>query len=203
MEENIKMRFKGLFKFFIRGLLFIAPIGVTVILFLKIFAWFEELIDETKLEGFTLGIFLVLLFAFVSLIGFLGSSLIAQPISTFFERLIGRIPLVSFVYSSIKDLMDAFVGNKKKFNKPVLVNMNDSGSLQKLGFITQKDLSDIGLQGKVVVYLPHSYAFSGNMYIVDKANIKRLDLPSSDVMKFIVSAGVAGYDDLKKSIEKA
>lgn len=200
MKPN-SISIKSIFKFFVRGLLFIAPIGVTILLFMKIFTWFEEIIDETKLEGFTLGLFFLLLFVGVSLVGFLGSTLIAQPISDFFERIIKKIPVVNFVYSSIKDLMDAFVGNKKKFDQPVLVTLNEGG-LQKFGFITQKDLDDLDMAGKVVVYLPHSYAFSGNMYVVNTSKIERLDYPSSDVMKFIVSAGVAGYDELKSKTKK-
>lgn len=194
--DKLTEKLKVVFKFFIRGLLFIAPIGVTILLFLKIFYWFEELIDETKLEGFTLGIFIVLLFAVVSSIGYFGTTLISQPISEFIERVIGKIPVVNFVYSSVKDFMDAFVGNKKKFDAPVLVSLNDSKSVQKLGFITQSDLTNLGLPGKVVVYLPHSYAFSGNMYIVSKENVEPLELSSSELMKFIVSAGVAGFHEL-------
>lgn len=196
MNNTLSVKLKVVFKFFVRGLLFIAPIGVTILLFLKIFYWFEEVIDETKLEGFTLGLFIILLFGVVSIIGYLGTTLISQPISQFIERVISKIPVVNFVYSSIKDFMDAFVGNKKKFDTPVLVSLNSSKTVQKMGFITQSDLTNLGLPGKVVVYLPHSYAFSGNMFIVAKENVEPLDLSSSELMKFIVSAGVAGFHEL-------
>ena len=68
--------------------------------------------------------------------------------------------------------------------------MNESG-LEKLGFITQEDLSKLGIEGKVAVYLPHSYNFSGNLFIVPSQNVIILKSASSaDVMKFIVSGGV-------------
>ncbi len=184
-------------KFFLRGVFFITPIGVTILLFLKIFTWFEEIFNQTDLEGVSLLIFIVFIFLIISLIGYLGSTLIASPVSQFIEKTISKIPLFNFVYSSIKDLTDAFIGNKKKFDKPVLVSLTPMGSVQKLGFITQEDLSDFNLPGKVVVYLPHSYAFSGNMYIVNKEAIQLLDISSSECMKFIVSAGVAGFSGLK------
>lgn len=185
-------------KFFIRGMLFIAPIGVTMLLLMNIFSWFEEKLESTKLEGFTLLLFAFGIFLSITLLGYFGSSLIIQPVITFIERIIGKIPFVSFVYGSIKDLTDAFVGNKKKFDQPVLVDLNEQGSVQKMGFITQESLKEIGLEGKVVVYLPHSYAFSGNMFVVDKKQVTYLDVSSSDYMKFIVSAGVAGYSELNK-----
>jgi len=103
-----------------------------------------------------------------------------------------KIPLVKLIYSAVKDLLGAFVGDKKKFNKPVLVRMNKENNLYQIGFITQSDLSDIGLTDMVVVYFPHSYAFSGYHYFVPKESIKPLDIPGPTAMKFIVSGGVSG-----------
>lgn len=106
-----------------------------------------------------------------------------------------RIPLVKLIYSAVKDLLGAFVGDKKKFNKPVLVRINKDNSLYQIGFITQSDLSDLGLTDMVVVYFPHSYAFSGYHYFVPKENIKPLDIPGPTAMKFIVSGGVSGFKE--------
>ena len=192
---------KDILKFFLRGLLFITPIGVTILLFLNIFSWFEEIISHTKLEGVSLLLFVVIVFGIISVIGYFGSTLIAEPVARFIEKTVAKIPVFSFVYSSIKDLTDAFIGNKKKFDKPVLVNLNEFGSIQKFGFITQEDVCDFNLPGKVVVYLPHSYAFSGNMFVVNKEMVELLDVSSSECMKFIVSAGVAGFSGMKKDDE--
>ena len=103
-----------------------------------------------------------------------------------------KIPLVKLIYSAVKDLLGAFVGDKKKFNKPVLVRINKENNLYQIGFITQSDLTDLGLTDMVVVYFPHSYAFSGYHYFVPKENIKPLDVPGPTAMKFIVSGGVSG-----------
>jgi uncharacterized membrane protein len=95
----------------------------------------------------------------------------------------------------VKDLLGAFVGDKKKFNKPVLVRINKDNSLYQIGFITQPDLSDLGLNDMVVVYFPHSYAFSGFHYLVPRENIQPLDIPGATAMKFIVSGGISGFKD--------
>jgi uncharacterized membrane protein len=95
----------------------------------------------------------------------------------------------------VKDLLGAFVGDKKKFNKPVLVRINKDNSLYQIGFITQADLSDLGLEDMVVVYFPHSYAFSGFHYFVPKENIRTLDIPGPTAMKFIVSGGISGFKE--------
>ena len=94
------------------------------------------------------------------------------------------------IYSSVQDLMSSLVGTKKKFDKPVLVRMNNN--LLKPGFVTAKDLSKIGLSGFSTVYFPHSYNFSGNIFLVDRKYIKPIKSSTADVMKYIVSGGVSG-----------
>ncbi len=80
--------------------------------------------------------------------------------------------------------------------KPIVL---DDKKLIKLGkergFVTQEDLSSFNLPGVVAVYMPHSYAFSGNLFFVDKSKIKPFKGESSNLMKFIVSGGVINTDD--------
>ena len=101
-----------------------------------------------------------------------------------------RAPLVKLVYSSLNDLFKAFVGKEKKFNKPVLVKVNTISDLEKMGFLTQTDLSKLNIKDKVTVYFPHSYNFSGEMFIVPVEHVTPLDIPAAEAMKFIVSGGV-------------
>jgi uncharacterized membrane protein len=96
------------------------------------------------------------------------------------------------IYSSVKDLISAFVGEKKKFNKPVLVTINKENQLHRIGFITQDDLSSLGLKEMVVVYFPQSYAVAGDHFVVPKENVKILEIPGTVAMKFIISGGVSG-----------
>ncbi|MFT6323649.1 MAG: putative membrane protein [Halieaceae bacterium] len=136
------------------------------------------------------GVIIILLV--ITLIGVLGNTLIARELNSLFHAILKKVPVLSTIYSAIKDLMAAFVGEKRKFNSPVLVKLSKESNIQKLGFITQDDLISIGLgKTQVAVYLPHSYAFSGNLFIVEKENISPISASSAEVMKFIVSGGVA------------
>ena len=99
------------------------------------------------------------------------------------------MPLFNFLYSSIKDLTEAFVGDEKKFNEPVVVEVNETG-LKKIGFLTQKDLSKLGLEDQVAVYFPFSYSFAGQLAIVKADKVKPLNINGSEAMKFVVSGGV-------------
>jgi uncharacterized membrane protein len=130
--------------------------------------------------------------AIIMTVGFLGSTFISVPVVRIFEDALSRLPLIRLIYFSLKDLVEAFVGDKKKFNQPVKIILNKENGIQKIGFITQTDLNFIDIESdSVMVYCPHSYAFSGEMFIVPVSSVTLLNIPTSDVMKMIISGGVS------------
>ncbi len=191
---TIKKFFRGLVRYFFQGLLYLAPISITLYVIYNAFVYIDGLLDEYIMEylGFNIpGLGILIILVTIALLGFILSSIIFRPLWRMFERLMIRAPLVKIIYTSVKDLMEAFVGQKKKFTEPVLVKINKTTDLQKIGFITGRDLKILGLgEEKVAVYFPHSYAFSGNLFIAPVENITPINAPPAEVMKFIVSAGI-------------
>ena len=177
---------RNLFRYFLNGLLIIAPIAITVFIVVGIIDWLNSLFD-LGIPGLGILMMVVLL----TLVGYIGSSFFVKPFFVVTERFLHKVPLVSIIYSSIKDLFDAFVGDNQKFNQPVLVKMAEDSENFKLGFLTQDTLASINIEDKVAVYFPHSYNFSGELFLVPRRNVTFLDVPSSEVMKFIVSGGVS------------
>lgn len=177
--------------YFFRGLLFVAPIAFTLLVIQAVFNWLDGLLP-VNIPG--LGI-IILVSAIIG-IGYLGSTYFMKPFFEIFEQVISKIPLLSLVYNSIKDLVGAFVGDKKKFNEPVMVQFDGEGKIFKPGFITRSDLSKVNMTGYCSVYLPHSYNFSGNILVVKKELVHPWDVNSTDAMKFIVSGGVSGIEDM-------
>ena len=175
-----------LIAYFGRGLLAIAPLGLTIYVIYSVFIWVDGLVP-IAIPGIGFLVMTVIILGS----GLLISTVIPQSVASLFEGSIRHLPLVSLIYFSVKDLISAFVGDKKKFNQPVIVTMNRSSGIQKIGFITQTDLSRFNLSDSVMVYCPHSYAFSGELYIVPAENVRLLNLSSAEVMKLIVSGGVS------------
>jgi len=101
-----------------------------------------------------------------------------------------KVPILKMIYTSVNDFLKAFVGDKKKFTKPVRVRVNLVSDLEKIGFVTAEDLTDLGIKDKVAVLFPHSYNWSGEMFIVPKEHITPLNLPPGEVMKFALTGGV-------------
>lgn len=188
---------KKLINYLLQGLLYLAPLSITAYVFYAAFTFIDGLSQKIITRFFDIhipGLGLLSLLAFLILIGFLGKTIIAQPLKKVFRKVIDSVPLLNFIYSAFNDLFSAFVGKEKKFNQPVLVKININSNLEKLGFITEENLDIIQAEGKVAVYFPHSYNFSGELFILPRTQIRALDVNSSEMMKFIVSAGLTGWE---------
>ncbi len=175
--------------YFLRGLVFIAPVAITVYILVVIFTTIDGWLG-LPIPGLGFLATLVL----ITLVGFVGSTFLARSFLAMFDRLLERLPFVRFLYSSTKDLVSAFVGEKRRFDQPVAVRI--LGDARALGFVTQKTLGSLGLEGFVGVYFPQSYNFAGSLLLVPARDVERIPASSSDVMAFIVSGGVTDVPKL-------
>ncbi|RZK49263.1 MAG: DUF502 domain-containing protein [Pedobacter sp.] len=187
----------ALLRYFIKGLLIVVPIALSIFIVVwgvtTIDSWLNinNILGEDARTGGSrnipgLGLILVILIILGA--GIFVTYFVNDTMYHWFKRIMARLPLINFIYSSIKDLTEAFVGDDKKFNSPVLVEVE--GNMKRIGFLTQSDLEKIGLPGEAIVYFPFSYSFAGQIYIVDKSKIKPLDMNASEAMKLVVSGGV-------------
>jgi uncharacterized membrane protein len=189
---------KNILRYFIQGLIITVPVAITAFVVYKLvdlvgsfFNIFGTIVSPLVDPFIVMGSALALIF----LMGLLGSSMIRRPLFMMLDNAMENTPLIKTVYTSIKDLFSAFVGSKKRFNKPVLVTINKENNIQQLGFITKEDLNELNIKtGTVAVYIPMSYSFSGNLLIVPFDHITYLDASSAEVMKFVLSGGVTDID---------
>lgn len=197
MEKNILRKLGG---FFLNGVLIIVPIAAVVYIIYKVLEllstpvlslmYNERELAVTSQKISPLAILLLLLFILV--MGYIGTKLINEPIKKRISQYVEKIPL----YKSITDIINALVGSKKRFNKPVLVKLNQEQDIEVIGFITDEDLNELAddIEGKIGVYLPMSFSFSGHLVIVPRKNVKIVDRNSVDVMKYLVSGGIVDLD---------
>ena len=177
---------KKLLNFFFQGLLLIAPIAITIYIVYEIFEYVDGLI-KFNIPGIGLAIVLVS----ITLIGYFTSTFIGNIIFSFAERMVDKVPLLKTIIHSIKDMMSAFVGKKKKFNEPVRVTIYKETGIERIGFLTRKDLGFLGIANtKVAVYFPDSFGFTGRVFIVDSKYVEPLPISPAEAMKFIISGGV-------------
>lgn len=172
---------------FLQGLLILSPIAVTAYL---IYAVFDSI--DTLIPSLPRGLGFLLIVGVITLIGYLGTRLfIGRMVIDAFDYLMQHTPGIKYIYTSIKDVLDSFMGDKKRFNTPVWICTSRDPEMWRIGFMTQKDLAFVGMAGKVSVYLPHSYAISGWVVVVDASNVKPVTkMNAAEAMKFAVSGGI-------------
>jgi uncharacterized membrane protein len=176
---------KRLLTHFLRGLVLVVPLAVTI----AVVWWVLTRIDGWL--GLSIpGVGLAITIVAITVIGFVGSTFLWGQVDEWLDEMLDRLPFVRILYSSTKDLLNAFVGEKRRFDAPVLVQLSEDGAVRTFGFITQESLSALGLPGDVAVYFPQSYNFAGQLVVVPAKRVTRLAAPSSDVLAFIVSGGV-------------
>ena len=190
-----------LFQYFLQGLLVIAPITITAYTIYWIVSTIDSLLpiftekDATGnvyVRNYGLG-FLVIIVA-ICLIGYLSSFFIKLKLFNLFDSWLEKAPGIRFIYSTVKDFFEAFAGEKKKFNKPVLANIDDK-DVWRVGFITQTDMSDFGFEEYVAVYIPASYSVAGNVFLLPHNRVRPItNISATDAMKFAISGGVTQVD---------
>ena len=197
MEGNLGKIVNKFLWYFIKGLLFVAPVGFTILILYSAFDFVDSLVrikfnsSNANQEFFIPGLGFLIIVGGTALIGLVFTRLLPQTIQNWFENGMKHLPIVKIFYSAFKDLISAFVGDKKKFKTGVLVTLNKESNVKKLGFLTQEGLGNLGLPDMVSVYCPHAYAFSGDMFIVPKDQVEVLPISSAEIMKIIVSGGVS------------
>ena len=177
---------KTLTRYFMRGLLFVTPVVVTIYVVYVIFSKVDKLF-RLRIPG--TGFLLTM--AAITLIGFLASNFLTRWATNLVEKMFSRLPLIKMIYTSVRDLVGAFVGEKKAFDRPVSVELMPGSGISVAGFITSPDLSMLGLSDTVAVYLPQSYNFAGNLILVPSGRVTPLKADSGKLMAFIVSGGVS------------
>lgn len=193
---------KIIFNYFLRGLLFAFPLFATFYVITALVNWIDNTLYNLLFGWLPVeipGLGIITAFFVIVLLGYFITKAISTPIIVYSDKLFSKIPVIKIIYTAFKDLTEAFVGDKKRFNRPVIVKLIDG--VDRVGFITATDLSLLKIENRVAVYCPHSYNVSGNLFLVDPSFVTPLDIDPSDAMKFAISAGVTHIDH-KKSIKK-
>lgn len=192
---------KRILSYFLQGVLLVAPVVIVVYILYSLFntidGWLVGRIE--RWIGFSVpGTGIIFLFISLTLLGFIGQTTLIKPIKNLAGKLIQKIPVLNLLFSSLNDLFSAFVGKDRKFNIPVKVLFNKENNLWKLGFVTKETLEELNLPEQAAVYFPHSYNFSGELYLVPTKRIEKINLSPAEAMKFIVSGGVTRFEQIKQ-----
>lgn len=195
--------YKKLIQYFLQGLLVLAPLVITVYAIYWVVTSIDDLVplftftdEEGKVKVRNFGLGFLLIIGIITLVGYLSAFFIQTRIFNLFDHWLEKAPGIKFIYTTVKEFFEAFAGEKKKFNKPVLANIDDN-DVWRVGFLTKESVDDFGLDEYVAVYIPMSYSIAGNVYLIPASRIKRLDshVTPGEAMKFAISGGVTKVEE--------
>lgn len=191
-----------LIQYFLQGLLILAPLTITAYAIFWVVTSIDSLLPlftykdvqgNVKVQNYGIG-FLIIIAALI-VIGYFSSFFITGRVVSFVDKIMERTPGIKYIYSTTRDFFEAFAGDKKKFTKNVLANVDDN-DVWRFGFITRDDMEEFGLKDYVTVYIPMAYSVAGNVYVIPKGRVKPItNISAAQTMKFAVSGGITDVDD--------
>ena len=194
--------YKKLLQYFLQGLLILAPIAITAYAIFWVVSSIDSLLPiftykdkqgNVQVQNYGIG-FVIIILALI-IIGYFSSFFITGRVVSFVDKLLERTPGIKYIYSTTRDFFEAFAGDKKKFTKNVLANVDDN-DVWRFGFITREDMDEFGLKDYVTVYIPMAYSVAGNVYVIPKNRIKIIDnISAAQTMKFAVSGGITDLEE--------
>lgn len=195
-----RVTFRKIFRYFLQGVIILAPIGITA----YVLWWLFKKIDGI-LEPYIHipGVGFLIIIVFVVFIGWISSNFIMGSFINFFDTWMDRTPGVKFIYSSTKDFFEAFAGKKRKFNKAVMANCF-AEDVWIMGFLTDEELQKFEMGAdKVAVYVPQAYNFAGQLFILPRDKVKKINkITAGEAMKYAVTGGVVDLDAERKEETK-
>lgn len=190
---------RKILRYFIQGIIILAPIGIT----LYALYWLFQKVDGILRPYVNIpGLGFILIIIFVILIGWISSNFLMGSAISFFDQLMERTPGIKFIYSSTKDFFEAFAGDKRKFNRSVLANVF-SADVWIVGFLTDEEMEKFELGAdKVAVYVPQAYNFAGQLYILPREKVRKIEkISAGEAMKYAVTGGVVDFEEEKNKEE--
>lgn len=198
-------------KYLIAGLLVWLPLAATVVVIRLLINLLDKTIllippewrPETVL-GFSIPGFGVIVGIFILLVtGMFAANLFGRRLVSFWESILGRIPLVRTIYTSVKQVLETlFTTDSKSFRKVVLVEYPRKG-IWSMGFLTNKGIqaaSKASGENLVSVFVPTTpNPTSGFIVMFPEQDVTELELTVEDGFKYIISMGVVVPNDKVKN----
>ncbi|RYY57576.1 MAG: DUF502 domain-containing protein [Chitinophagaceae bacterium] len=193
LKTTSRARFRKLMRYFLQGMIILAPIFITGYAVYSLFDWIDNLLRRwVDIPG--LGFVIILVFTV--LVGWISSSFLMGGALSFFDQVMERTPVIKFIYSSTKDFFEAFAGDKKKFSRAVIASIF-AEDVWIVGFLTDEEMAKFDMGADMVaVYVPQSYNFAGQLYLLPRSKVRMIErISSGQAMKYAVTGGVVDLED--------
>ncbi len=208
-DNNSKSFKEQISSSFLRGLLVIVPPAITVAVLVWLFDLTERMMSKI-LPSHVPGMGLVIVVVAIWVVGVLSGNFLSKAIIEFFDALIGKIPVVKFIYGSVKQVTKALFESDSAFKNVVLVKYQHSYVLGFLLLTLPEPVREKLGDDYVCVYVPWSMNMTAGMNLfTKKEDIIYLNMAPPDAFQFILTAGTIstaglaskGLQDIKDTVK--
>ncbi len=194
---------KKIERWFLSGIAVVLPVAVTIFVLIWLFNLLDGILRDLINKIFKVdipGLGLLVLILLIFLIGMFTSNFVGRKITGWFEKIIGKIPLIKTVYNPIRKIISGLSSEKtESFQKVVMVEFPQKGR-KSIGFITNSNFTLKG-EEKISVFVPTTpNPTNGFLIIVDRKDVEILDMTVNEGLNTVVSIGSAieGNIDIEK-----
>jgi uncharacterized membrane protein len=193
-------------RFYIAGILVLAPTALTVWVVWSLFSFFDNILgQELRARGITVfGLGFVLLNAVLLLLGWLATNFLGRRLFALWDRLMHRVPLINKLYATLRQIAELLLGRGeggRGFGRVAIIEFPSPGTWG-LGFVTASSSGEAGAKtGRAVrsVFVPSAVnPTTGLLLLVPEERIVYLEMTAEQAMKMIVSAGALVPEPLEK-----
>ena len=189
--------------YFLTGVIVTAPISITIFLVWQFLTFLDTHVagllpdrynPETYLPFSLPGLGLLIMLAFLTLVGMLTAGLAGRTLVRMGERLLSRMPVVRGVYGTLKQIFETVLAQKSRsFREVVLIEYPRRG-IGAIGFVTgptRGEIQDRSGEDLVNVFLPTTpNPTSGFLLFVPKSDLIHLDMTIEEGIKMVISGGI-------------
>jgi uncharacterized membrane protein len=201
MDESIRITFK---RKFLAGLIVTIPVVFTILLLFSLFRFVDGILSpffDALLDQHIAGLGFITAIFIVFVIGIVSTNVFGKRILGFFERIFLNIPVFKSIYTSIKQLVDAFSPeSNNSFKKFVIAEYPRAGAYA-FGFLTKECTIYTGGKEMTLkaVYIPTNNLYMGEVILLDDRNIIYTDIPIEEGIRIILSGGIAAPSEIRES----
>ena len=193
--------FKKISNNFFKGILISAPVIITFYIAWGLIKFFDKQASPLlgtfpyEIPGFGL----IAVFIFFALIGFITTGLFGRMFSSFFEKILSKMPVLRNIYSGLKQLFEAILTSKSNsFREVILIEYPRKG-IWAMGFLTGDTKGEVNRKTTnqlVNIFLPTTpNPTSGFLLFVPRKDVVPLDMSVEEAVKMVISGGIVTPPD--------
>jgi len=184
--------------YFITGLFSIIPLAITYYIIISLISLFSKpgqnlikyIFPKVEIPFIEIIIGFILTFLFIYFLGLIISNVLGKKLYNLFENILSKIPLVSYIYNTIKQITETLTVSQKHAFKKVVYIEYPKNDIWTIALVTGESQDKDGVDYYQIFVPTTPNPTSGFMLYIKKSNARETDLSIDEGLKIVISGGM-------------